>query len=781
MPTLLSDSFQLSFGFLFLGLSVLINFILYKKYQKKTRENLDQKKRLKAILDHTVDGLITINPKGLIETFNRGAEKLFGYQEQEVQGRNIKLLMPEPHKTQHDTYLKTYRQTRVKNIIGKGREVQGLRKDGTLFTFELSVSELVVEGRPLYSGIVRDLSAQRHVETSLIDANNFQNLVMDNIPDLVFVKDHNFRIIQANPAFLNVHPVDMQDKVIGSTTLEKYNAREAEKFLATDKKALEDGICEAEETIQFPDGETRILLTKKVRFHNDAGEAFILGIARDITDLKTVQKKIVEAEHTKKAYADATNDGYWDWLIQADYQYMSPRFWEMFGYSAQEKTHHPQEWQDIIFPEDLQATLDNFNKHVTTKGAHPFDQEVRYRHKNGSTVHVLCKGKVVKWDEDGKPLRMIGTHTDITVLKQAQETLKSTAKILEDSLNEIYLFDAETLAFLMTNRGARHNLGYTSQELQNLTPVDIKPDLSEENFRHKVAPLLTGEKETLFFETRHQRKDGTFYDVEVHLQLMPYLDKNVFVAIILDITSRKAAERKIMRSNQDLDDFAYIASHDLKEPLRGIYNHANALKEDFCHQLDDIGRHKLERIITLSEGMESLISTLLSYARLGRSPQSKTPTDLNKVVDEVWHLLGDQENVTLRVQTPLPTLLCDRIQVTELFRNLITNALKYNTSDKKEIMIDLDPQESRKKGTPVISVKDNGIGIDPKFHQDIFKIFKRLHKKDAYGGGSGAGLTFVKKIVDRHGGEIWLESELNKGTTFFLTLPNAPEKLNLST
>ena len=123
------------------------------------------------------------------------------------------------------------------------------------------------------------------------------------------------------------------------------------------------------------------------------------------------------------AYMDASGDGYWDWHIQKDYEYMSPRFWEMFGYAPEEKPHSPSAWQDMIFEDDLKVALANFNQHVATHGAHPYEQEVRYRHKNGSTVTVLCRGKVVEWGAEGEPLRMIGTHTDVTALKTMERAV----------------------------------------------------------------------------------------------------------------------------------------------------------------------------------------------------------------------------------------------------------------------------------------------------------------------------------------------------------------------
>ncbi len=152
------------------------------------------------------------------------------------------------------------------------------------------------------------------------------------------------------------------------------------------------------------------------------------GTFQDITTRKT-------AELRAKYLLDTVGDGFFDWYVQDDYEYMSPRFWDILGFKPEEKKHHPSEWQKLIFEEDLKIALENFNLHVSTKGKHPFAQECRYRHKDGSTVWVVCQGKVVEWDEGGKPIRMVGSHTDITKLKEVRERLSETAKLA--SLGEV--------------------------------------------------------------------------------------------------------------------------------------------------------------------------------------------------------------------------------------------------------------------------------------------------------------------------------------------------------
>jgi chemotaxis family two-component system sensor kinase Cph1 len=243
---------------------------------------------------------------------------------------------------------------------------------------------------------------------------------------------------------------------------------------------------------------------------------------------------------------------------------------------------------------------------------------------------------------------------------------------------------------------------------------------------------------------------------------------------IVSVVLRKADELaklniELERSNQELDAFAYIASHDLKEPLRGIHNYSNFLIEDYGEILDEEGKDKLKTLIRLTQRMEDLIDSLLYFSRLGRVDLSMQPTDLNTVLYRVLDLLSpriEQTNIEIRIPKPLPTVYCDHVQVGEVFNNLIANAIKYNDKADKWIEIGyITPS-----GALTFYVRDNGIGIREKHYESIFRIFKRLHGPNKYGGGTGAGLTIAKKIVERHGGKIWVESTYGEGSTFYFTL-----------
>ena len=204
---------------------------------------------------------------------------------------------------------------------------------------------------------------------------------------------------------------------------------------------------------------------------------------------------------------------------------------------------------------------------------------------------------------------------------------------------------------------------------------------------------------------------------------------------------------KLTRSNQALDEFAYIASHDLKEPLRGIHNFSSFLLEDYQEKLDSEGKRQLQTLKKLSQRMEILINTLLAYSRVGRLDLALQACDLNDIIADKLKLLDTyltEHHAEVSILKKMPTIICDQSRIGEVFQNLISNAVKYNNAKEKKIAIDFKEEKNRY----VFSVKDNGIGIAKENFSQIFKIFRRLHGKNEYGGGTGAGITIAKKIIE---------------------------------
>lgn len=255
----------------------------------------------------------------------------------------------------------------------------------------------------------------------------------------------------------------------------------------------------------------------------------------------------------------------------------------------------------------------------------------------------------------------------------------------------------------------------------------------------------------------------------------------------------EARTAELQASYRELDDFTYATSHDLKEPLRGISYFASFLYEDYKDQLPEDGRGKLETLMSLSGRLDRLITTMLEYSRLGRlgfEPDTHSLESILAGALETLELPLQQYNAAVDVRRPLPTAYCDALRIQQVLYNLISNAIKYNdkeavkvevgTVDKSELSPESAPVDQLNDTDTIVYVKDNGIGIEPEYIDAVFRMFKRLHPHSAY-EGSGIGLSMARKIIDKHGGLIWLESQPGQGTTFYFSLvagQNHPQGLH---
>ena len=279
---------------------------------------------------------------------------------------------------------------------------------------------------------------------------------------------------------------------------------------------------------------------------------------------------------------------------------------------------------------------------------------------------------------------------------------------------------------------------------------------------------------------------------------LPWVSVEIEAAVslrmaVLDLLAGQVEHRidtnhNMARSNEELDAFAYVASHDLKEPLHGIHQYANQLLDDAALAGDE-NRGKLDRMVRLTVRMDSLLDKLLQFSRVGGANAVPQSVDLNKTVAEALEMVGfrtDQGN-SVHVPRPLPAASCNDTQCQQIFVNLLSNAFKYSDKKQKRIEIGyIDPAQTHPRpGCPqgsanhtIFYVADNGVGINPKHFNQVFKLFQRLHGQSDYGGGAGAGLAIVDKLVGQHGGKVWVDSLPGQGATFYFTLPGKAAPAN---
>jgi PAS domain S-box-containing protein len=439
---------------------------------------------------------------------------------------------------------------------------------------------------------------------------------------------------------------------------------------------------------------------------------------------------------------------------------------------------------------------------------------VRYPTREGYTwlnIHAIPEFK----PGEKKPYQVYTTFEDITQRKKAEENLKMQAALLDVSYEAIFSWAYDD-GIISWNQGAERLYGYSNQEVvgfisHELFKTEFPMEFNE--FMEKLSDdkMWTG-------ELTHTTKNGQRIIVESHMQLIQdNIGRNVVIETNRDITQRKLAEEnkqkmldkeirliqklrssnqeliniteelkisneelrqtqdeltdtinKLATSNEDLEQFAYVASHDLQEPLRMIGSFTQLLERRYKGQLDSDADDYIGFIVDGASRMKDLIDDLLAFSRLNTEAREFELTDLENVFDDVLfnlEIVIEKNNAQITHES-LPIVRCDSSQIMQLFQNLISNAIKFQSNKRPNIHIFV--QESAEEW--LFGVNDNGIGIESEHQKKIFDVFRRLNTRDEF-EGTGIGLAICKRILERHDGRIWVDSEPGKGSTFYFTIP----------
>ncbi len=371
-------------------------------------------------------------------------------------------------------------------------------------------------------------------------------------------------------------------------------------------------------------------------------------------------------------------------------------------------------------------------------------------------------------------------ESDIIVRERAEEKFRV---LFEYSSDAHLLFDEER-GILDSNPAAVEMLGYPSKAaLLGVHPARLSPELQPDGRRSMEKCLemdATAHRNGYHrFEWSHQRINGEVFPCEVTLTPVPLAGKSVILVVWHDLSERKRVEteladraRELAKSNAELEQFAYIASHDLREPLSMVQIFCGLLRDRYGEQLDERANTYIDFAVGGAARMLRLIEDLLEYSRVGRTGERLESISLESVLSEVLiDLQVAIENSGATVEfDQLPTIRGNALRLSQVFQNLIGNAIKFRSAAPPVIKITACRQDDDWR----IDVTDNGIGIDPKFFPRLFVVFQRLHTQDEF-PGTGIGLALCKRIVEMHGGRIWLDSQPGRGTSFHFLLSPSPE------
>ncbi|BAY14884.1 multi-sensor signal transduction histidine kinase [Anabaenopsis circularis NIES-21] len=593
--------------------------------------------------------------------------------------------------------------------------------------------------------------------------------------------------------------------------------------------------------IVLPDLSIRWLVSKGVVFRNAAGAAVRMsGIVIDITKRKQAEAELRQSEERFQIISHATNDVIWDWDLLTNQVWWNQGVQTLFGYSLSQLNADLSWWYERIHPED-QKRIETDMWDAMNRGQQFWSNEYRFRCYDNSYADILDRAYII-YDQTGSPVRMIGAMMDITERKRVQAQLQwqnlrsqlfaditlkirqslQIDEILQTSVTEVQklLHTDRVLILQLRSNGKVIILKEavvsglaTAADLEIINQTTFDPmclakyaqgtikvisnvDQEQANISIAYLQLLQqwGVKAKLsvpiFLQNQiwgllvaHQcvhPRQWNNWEIELLQQLADQIGIALAQSQILETETRQRQE--LIRSNEELQQFAFIASHDLQEPLRKIKTFSERLISIFGDALPAPASDYLERMQNAVLRMQTLIEDLLTLSRVTTRAQPSISVNLAQITQEVLsdlEVLIQQTGATIEVRD-LPTIPADPLQMRQLMQNLIGNALKFHRPQMPPI-VKIYSQYFHNQSDQVVGwelcqiiIEDNGIGFEQKYSDRIFQIFQRLHGRREY-EGTGIGLTICRKIVERHFGKITAESKPGQGTKFFVTLPmNSP-------
>ncbi|MEG4146196.1 PAS domain-containing sensor histidine kinase [Microcoleus sp. Pol12B5] len=652
-------------------------------------------------------------------------------------------------------------------------------------TLEHRVAERTAQIEISNHQLQKEIAYREKIALTLLELTQLQNAILNSANYTIISTDPNGTIKTFNRAAEQLLGYSLEE-VVGKVTLAIIHeplevAQRAEVLSQEWGVKIEPGIQvlfalpsrkiadENEWTYIRKDGSRfPVLLSVTALFDSNGNINGFLGIGQDISDRKQAEK---ELRDLTSAMQNAV-EGISRLDIEGRYVKVNRAYAHKCGYEPEQMLG--MKWQLTVHPGDVEMMLSAYQEMVISGKV---EVEARGVRKNGSFFYKQVT-MVKAWDEQGI---FNGNHCfmkDITERKLTETALQESEfkyrQIVELAEEGIWVIDSNGLTTYVNHAMARM-LGYNELEMFGRSLFDFMDKAEQPQAIDNVERRKQGIREQ--HEFKFKSKDGK--DIWTDMSTSPVMDSQGNLlsccSLVYNITSRKEAEQQMLqltedlkRSNEELEQFAYVASHDLQEPLRAVTSYTQLLAQRYQGNLDDRADKYIHYIVDGATRMQQLINDLLAYSRLGTRGQEFEQADCNAVVKQTMCNLQIAIAETKAVITcdVMPTVMADEFQLVQLFQNLVANSIKFCRQDIPLIHIAARRQESEW----VFSVRDNGIGIDPQYADRIFIIFARLHSRRQY-SGTGIGLAMCKRIVERHGGRIWVESQEGKGATFYFTIP----------
>ena len=762
------------------------NLLGFSEFSHDLSESKESGAKYRGLLEAAPDAMVVVNQGGEIVLLNLQAEKQFGYSRDELVGQQVSNIIPEGFAERLIADGTRSAAEALAQQIGMGIELSGRRKDGSQFPIEIMLSPLESAEGILVTAAIRDISVRKAAEQKLAQMEGRYRGLLEAAPDAMVVVNRSGKIV-----LLNVQAEKQfgysRDELVGQQVSNIIPEGFAERLIADGTRSAAEALAQRigmgielsgrrKDGSQFP---IEIMLSPL-----ESAEGILVTAAiRDISVRKAAEEQLRQSEELLRLTVSSVKDYA---IFMLDPQGRIATWNEgaetMKKYRADEIVG--RHFSCFYPAEDVESGKPDFELKEAARNGHVVDSGFRIR-KDGS--RYLAEVVITALHDGEGRLRGFGKIIhDITERKEAENNLAQMTReltlkhqlldsVVEGTTDPIYVRDLED-RFLLANSACARLFGRGADQVLGRTMRELLPNDSY----YAVAQsdrevVLAGDTRTVDEVAEIDGVSRIFLTTKG-----PYRDADQktigTMGVARDITERKRSEERLVktamelkRSNDELQQFAYVASHDLQEPLRMVASFTELLAKRYRGRLDSDADEFIAFAVDGCNRMQGLIRDLLAYSRLGTSGKTiHRCSGEDALISALANLrTAVEESGAVVTHDPLPVIWSDDKQLTQLFQNLVGNAIKYRSGEVPRVHISATKNHDNEW---IFSVRDNGMGIDPQYFERIFILFQRLHRQNEF-EGTGIGLAICRKIVERLGGRIWVESQPGKGSTFYFALP----------
>ncbi|ADV82886.1 PAS domain S-box protein [Terriglobus saanensis] len=753
----------------------------YSVISRDLTESKESEARYRGLLEAAPDAMVVVNRSGNIVLLNIQAEKKFGYHRDELVGQPVKNIIPQGFAERLIADETRTATEALAQQIGTGIELIALRKDGSEFPIELMLSPLESAEDILVTAAIRDISVRKAAEVHLAQMESRYRGLLEAAPDAMVVVNQEGAIVLLNvqaekqfgyrrdelvgQAVTNIIPEGFAERIIADGT------RSAAEALAQQIGTGIELIACRKDGSQFP---IEIMLSPL-----ESQEGILVTAAiRDISVRNAAELHLAQMEGRYRGLLEAAPDAMVVVNQEGAIVLLNVQAEKQFGYRRDELVGQavtniiPEGFAERIIADGTRSAAEALAQQIGT------GIELIASRKDGSQFPIEIMLSPLESQEG---ILVTAAIRDISVRNAAELHLAQMESryrgLLEAAPDAMVVVNQEG-AIVLLNVQAEKQFGYLRDELLGQKMTNIIP----EGFAERIiadgtrsADDALAQKIGTGIELIARRKDGSEFPIEIMLSPLISPEGTLVTTAIRDISVRKDAEAHLLhkveqlnRSNEELGHFAYIASHDLQEPLRMVASYTQLLARRYKGRLDSDADEFIAFAVDGASRMQRLIKDLLTFSRVETMGKQPLVISSEEALNQSLRNLRGAIEGSGAVITygPLPTVLADETQLIQLFQNLVANGIKYHTTGIPRVHISAHLDVAKKWE---FSVKDNGMGIDSQYFEKIFGMFQRLHKREEF-DGTGIGLAICKKIVERHGGVLSVQSELQHGSTFSFSL-----------